>query len=352
MVVKNKSDDLAGKEAPAKDSTPNNGAQSKPFVRRMKPFILTFLLVILPLALIQALLLHMYVCRLPSGTKVIDRAMVRTHSRLGEYLDNLAWIPPRIKPYLDYRHYIIPDGTVEIGTDAFWRVNVRSISIPGSVKRIGTRAFSGCGKLKSVFIPDGVEEIGNGAFMDCSALTNIVFPGSVKIIRGNMFMRCAKLREVIIQDGVEEMEGGVFADCTSLTRIRIPDSMIVIGGGTFSCCTALRGVEIPDNVEMIWSGAFQGCTALEEIRLPAGMASRPRIKADQERERKWQMYASDQFFLPLDDDDVVDEDDVVEVDDVVADPDAAVKAEPRHVRPPAPDSLISRELFNGCTNLK
>ena len=85
--MKNKADNQAGKAA-AKDDAPR-----VTLIDRIRPFILVFLLVILPIALFHAFMDYMDVCRIPvpAGTKVVDQSMVRTHSRLGEYLDGLAW---------------------------------------------------------------------------------------------------------------------------------------------------------------------------------------------------------------------------------------------------------------------
>ena len=72
--------ELAG--AQAKDDAPRESLAS-----RLKPFILVFLLLFLPVALFHAFTDYMYVCRihLPAGTKVVDQTMIPQRSRLGEY---------------------------------------------------------------------------------------------------------------------------------------------------------------------------------------------------------------------------------------------------------------------------
>ena len=233
-------------ETPANDDMPRWS-----FAERIRPFILVFLL-LLPFVLVHAFTDYMYVYRikLPAGTKVVDQTMIPQRSRLGEYLDKLAWTGkhPWIKPYLDYRHYIIPDGAEEIGNEAFSASNLRSVRIPGSVKKVGDNAFAYCDKLTDIVIPGSVEQIGDHAFVGCHSLRRIVIPGNVKKIGNFSFWNCTGLREAVILDGVK-----------------------VIGQVAFRGCTALRTVDIPDSVEWIGQEAFESCRSLEEIRLPAGM---------------------------------------------------------------------------------
>ena len=87
---------------------------------------LSHLLMILLLALaiggIPVLYFHLYYCRIPAGTKVINYSVAKPYSPLGEYIAGLSLTKkiPWILPYLQYRHYIIPDGATEIHS-GFWK---------------------------------------------------------------------------------------------------------------------------------------------------------------------------------------------------------------------------------------
>ena len=115
---------------PAKDDMPRES-----FVSRLKPFILVFLLVVLPVALFHAFTDYMHVYRIPAGTKAVDRTMVPMYSPLARGIFDSGliekWKCEWIVPYLLYRHYVIPDGVEEIRDQAFIDFNyLRSVRIP------------------------------------------------------------------------------------------------------------------------------------------------------------------------------------------------------------------------------
>ena len=65
-------------------------------------------------------------------------------------------------------HAEIPEGWTEIEGYAFKGCKeLKSITLPSSLKAIGTRAFEGCENLRKITIPASVESIGYCAFKDC-----------------------------------------------------------------------------------------------------------------------------------------------------------------------------------------
>lgn len=76
---------------------------------------------------------------------------------------------------------IIPEGTTEIGDDAFmYCSSLKSITIPEGVTVIGKSAFCGCTSLESISIPESVTEIKSCVFCDCTSLTSIIFQGTIE----------------------------------------------------------------------------------------------------------------------------------------------------------------------------
>lgn len=65
-------------------------------------------------------------------------------------------------------HAKIPEGWAEIEAYAFKNCKeLKSITLPASLKAIGTQAFEGCENLWEITIPSSVESIGYCAFKDC-----------------------------------------------------------------------------------------------------------------------------------------------------------------------------------------
>ena len=76
--------------------------------------------------------------------------------------------------------------------------NLRSITIPKTVKTIGAAAFMGCKKLNKVTMKYGLKVISQDVFCDCPKLTRVVVPSSVKRIGTSAFDGCLKLKEITI----------------------------------------------------------------------------------------------------------------------------------------------------------
>ena len=136
--------------------------------------------------------------------------------------------------------------------------------IPNDVKSIGKYAFSGCG-ISSITIPGSVTKIGERAFYVCTELTSIIIPDSVTSIEYGAFDACIKLTSVTIPNGITNIPEWAFSECRSLKSVTIPDGVASIGRYAFQVCEELTSVIIPDSVKNIGTGAFQGCSNLEDV---------------------------------------------------------------------------------------
>ena len=182
-----------------------------------------------------------------------------------------------------------------------------SITIPDSIRSIGSSAFYDCSSLTSVTIPDSVTSIGSSAFYDCSSLTSVTIPDSVTSIGSSAFYDCSSLTSVTIPDSVTSIGSSAFSGCNSLTSITVPfvgfggssnthfgyifgassysdnsryvpSSLkeVIITGGTsigssaFYGCSSLTSITIPDSVTSIGSSAFSGCSGLTGIIVEQG----------------------------------------------------------------------------------
>lgn len=148
-------------------------------------------------------------------------------------------------------------------TGAFEGSGLKSVTIPGSVKKIGANAFAECANLATVIIGDGVEVIDEYAFYGCTALKEVVIPASVKTIRRNAFSGCTALQRVVL--GAETVGVRAFDGCTLLTDVTIERTVKEIGEVCFDGCTSLRTIFVPDSVLRVGSSAFTAGQATADL---------------------------------------------------------------------------------------
>ena len=83
-------------------------------------------------------------------------------------------------------HYTVPAGTEEIADGAFdyggAGIPLKTISLPVGLKRIGDRAFSGCGRLISLAVPLTVTELSENAFSGCVSLERLSLPPGLNAV--------------------------------------------------------------------------------------------------------------------------------------------------------------------------
>ena len=107
----------------------------------------------------------------------------------------------------------IREGTVSIADGCFNNKSITAVSIPNTVKIIGTRAFEWCSNLTSIVIPNGVTCIGDSAFYHCTYMTSAVIGSGVETIGAYAFDKCIKLTTIVIGNGVTTIGRSAFTNC-------------------------------------------------------------------------------------------------------------------------------------------
>ncbi len=162
----------------------------------------------------------------------------------------------------------IPDGICQ------GAASLKSITLPESIKSIGTGAFSFCESLEEINIPDSVTEIGDRAFMKCTSLKTINIPDSLTKFSNDMFGACESLdiKDFKISDKITYIGDSAFSGCKSMNfgSLVIPESVTYIGSRAFRNCDGLTEISFPsafgksDRTE----GICFGCANLKKITFP------------------------------------------------------------------------------------
>lgn len=214
------------------------------------------------------------------GTKLIWELScdsVLTISGTGAMADSPTWRADS----LAIKEVIIHEGVTSIGNSAFHRCrNLISVTIPNSVVSIGSGAFSRSGVV-SMTIPSGVTTIDRLAFNNCNSLEVISISNTVTEIREQAFHRCQNLSNIHVDlDNLNysSVDGILFnKNQTKLIKYpdakqgeyTIPNSVTEIDIFAFAMCIDLTAVHIPETIDTIRCQAFFECTSLASMRCDA-----------------------------------------------------------------------------------
>ena len=191
-------------------------------------------------------------------------------------------------------------GLTEIKANAFLNCsNLKQVSLPESVTKIGDYAFQNCiamtkisitdnpafttvGKyafdgdriLPEVILPSSTTAMGNYAFYNCYKLDTMPLPENLQSIGISCFNGCKALREAVIPAAVTKLETSTFSGCKAL-KVTLHNNITSIGSYCFRDCSNLNITSLPENLTTIGTYAFYGCSAIQRIDIPAGVTSIP-----------------------------------------------------------------------------
>ena len=164
------------------------------------------------------------------------------------------------------------------GVKAPWsELTFDTLIIQNNVTRIGENAFSNRTNLKSVTIPDSVKSIGTSAFWECENLNVYISSLSAWCEKTfdswigdtyNLYLNDELVTDLVIPNGVTSINAYSFNYCGSLTSVTIPDGVTSIGVCAFDDCKGLKRVMIPGSVTSIGRMAFCWCSNLADVIHP------------------------------------------------------------------------------------
>ena len=169
---------------------------------------------------------------------------------------------------------LINEGVETIGTSAFSSCKAfTSVSIPSTVSMINSFAFSDCENLNCALLLECVSEIRNHAFSDCKGLSEVTFGEKLKSIGIGAFSNCIGLTSITIPSGVLRIEEQAFSDCSGLKCITFKEGLKSIGQNAFLRCFRMNSVTIPKSLTDIEFHAFSGCRGLKDVYYPSSPAN-------------------------------------------------------------------------------
>lgn len=164
----------------------------------------------------------------------------------------------------------IREGTTEIGDLFAGDYNdIVNVSLPSSIRRIGSSAFSNCRSLKNINLPEGLEEIADGfnggVFEYCKNLSGITFPSTLKKIGSRAFNYCQELEFLELPEHLEVIGYYAFRNCSKITSLTLPESVKIIGEEAFYGCPITGEVTIPKGVEQLGANILSGLSRINYL---------------------------------------------------------------------------------------
>ncbi len=141
--------------------------------------------------------------------------------------------------------------------------NLTSVTLSGTLQKIGYRSFAGSA-LAHLVLPASMREVGSSAFEDCHQLRNVQFNTGLQNIKDHAFKNSG-LVSLELPNGIKEIGEWAFEGCASLKAIQIPPSLTSLGMGAFYYCTALESVVIPTTLTNFNDRTFNGCRNLSAV---------------------------------------------------------------------------------------
>ena len=110
----------------------------------------------------------------------------------------------------------------------------------GSVTSLGEYCFYEM-PITTVTIPDSITKITTNAFSRCEALETVVLPNTITALEATCFAWCTKLSEITLHEGITDIYTYAFNQCP-FREVVIPASVNQVLNQSFGANTALQSV--------------------------------------------------------------------------------------------------------------
>ena len=193
----------------------------------------------------------------------------------GTYIEKV-YIPGSVKKICDeafstchnLKEINFGNGVQQLGNYVFsWNEKLTKIELPPSLQEVGGYAFYKS-NIKSITLNEGLSNIIQGAFAG-TYIEKVYIPGSVKKICDEAFSTCHNLKEINFGNGVQQLGNYVFSWNEKLTKIELPPSLQEVGGYAFYKSN-IKSITLNEGLSNIVQGAFVG-THIEKLYIPGSV---------------------------------------------------------------------------------
>ena len=190
-------------------------------------------------------------------------------NKLFEIVDGIYYIDKWVAGYgydKTITSAVVREGTVGLAFNAFYHYNgnnIRSFTLPSTLKYICQDAFYGCSP-DSLYITDLAAWC--NAWRDDGYTNIMAYSRSL----GNLYVNGELVTDLVIPEGVTEIGKNAFLHF-NITTLKLPSTLQTIGMQAFHRCSALQSIEFNSNIKTIGYAAFDGCSNLTTLTLPEGL---------------------------------------------------------------------------------
>lgn len=203
----------------------------------------------------------------------------------------------------------IENGVTTICNSAFENSSLlRKMTLPESMKAIGTNAFKSCNSLSHIWckvvdpsvLKDYVDGLPKNEMMTLyvankdtyknesypwkALFKERIYQGEMKDTKdsdGNKYIYATDSKEAtlfeVVNKNIEKVNFNVssytmtgidrqaFLNCSKITYIEVPEKVTAIGPNAFEKCSGLEEIKLPASLTMIGKDAFSGCSKLVRV---------------------------------------------------------------------------------------
>lgn len=162
------------------------------------------------------------------------------------------------------------EGIEEIGPSAFYQSGVRSVNFPEGLKVIGSRAFDECEELRMITMPSTTTSIGSGAFRACPKLMTSTVNGAELSVEGDIFVSCPFISSITVGKDVKTFECNTLDKAITELIFEEGSQCTKITGNIFGSKSSVTEVILPPSLKEIGSSVFLS-SKVSSIYLPESL---------------------------------------------------------------------------------